>query len=348
MLIIFLRRSALILAALPLTLCAQGTPAASSAPLPLAGVHYRYWPEQLMQWVGPELPYSLIVLNVDDRGKQPVYDVQLIDKSGKTAIHYTNTAAEFAIDQKAGDTVHQVTMRFDGPAQPLNGAQYMLRFATETGVPVVWQFVLGTDVTAMGSGVMALPTATPFLVYRSLGGLAGQGTALQVGNVTSVAAEYTELAHPPYFVPYRGALSRGIQALSFVPGATSWKADALTLSSTDGVSMQLGRSGDLVTMTDLALGTTAFYETSGASISRIRFGPENSTGENTVRLEFSPALKPGGQSKFEVTVGKKTKIATGTVRVEAEGTDNSSEDWNFTSPDDLRQKSVKASATLQR
>ena len=134
-----------------ISLRAQSSPASNPATLPLAGVHYRYWPEQMVQWIGPELPYSMIVLDIDNRGKQPIYDVELIDKSGKSAGHYTNTAEELAIDQRAGLTVHQVAMQFDGPSDPVTGAQYMLRFNTDAGVPVVWQFVLGTDVSDVSS-----------------------------------------------------------------------------------------------------------------------------------------------------------------------------------------------------
>lgn len=42
---------------------AQTAPPATSAAtalLPPAGLYYRYWPLQLVQWVGPELPLSLI------------------------------------------------------------------------------------------------------------------------------------------------------------------------------------------------------------------------------------------------------------------------------------------------
>src|ERR1039458_671198 len=106
--------------ALPLALSAQTAPT-----LPLAGVNYRYWPEQIVQWVGPELPYSMIVLNIDDRAKQPIYDVQLIPRGeGGKPIRYTNSAAELAIDQASGMEAHQVAMQFDGPSDPANGAQY--------------------------------------------------------------------------------------------------------------------------------------------------------------------------------------------------------------------------------
>ena len=89
--------SAAALAMLPIALAAQTSP--STPTLPLAGVYYRYWPEQIVQWVGPELPYSMIVLNIDDRTKQPIYDVQLIPREAGKPTRYTNSAQELAIDQ---------------------------------------------------------------------------------------------------------------------------------------------------------------------------------------------------------------------------------------------------------
>ena len=201
-------------------------PPRAAATLPLAGVYYRYWPEQIVQWVGPELPYSMIVLEVDDRGKQPIYDVQLIPRSEGKPVHYTNSAEELAIDQATGQEVNQVAMQFDAPSDPANGAQYMLRFNTEKGTPVVWQFVLGTDVSEQGSGLSPVPAPIPILMYREQGGLAGEGTALQIGGVTSTADVWKEIAQPPYFVPYRGALSTGVHILTFAPVTLAWKSAA--------------------------------------------------------------------------------------------------------------------------
>jgi len=47
------------LALFPIALAAQTAPPTQT--LPLAGVYYRYWPEQIVQWVGPELPYLSLI-----------------------------------------------------------------------------------------------------------------------------------------------------------------------------------------------------------------------------------------------------------------------------------------------
>ncbi len=322
--------------------------ASAHVSLPLAGVHYRYWPEQLVQWIGPELPYSIIVLDIDERGKKPVYDVEFIDKSGEEIVHYTNTLEQFADDQSSGFTVHQVPMQFDGSRDPSKGAQYMLRFNTESGVPVVWQFVLGTDVTEQGSGTTPIATANPVLLYREQGALAGEGTAIQIGNVTSIAAEWTELAQPPYFIPYRGAFSTGVHILSFVPGTTLWKADAQELTDRAGNNFSLSKNGKTLAMTNVALGTTTSYTMEGANvISSVSFGSVNAPRDHTVSIVFSPALTPDGQSSFDVIAGKKTKVAAGAVQTEKAAHDAISAIWTFNTPRAMHGKEAKSVVGLQ-
>jgi hypothetical protein len=340
--------SAAALALVPIALAAQTpAPAASTPTLPLAGVYYRYWPEQIVQWVGPELPYSMIVLNIDDRAKQPIYDVQLIPRGeGGKPIRYTNSAAELAIDQASGMEAHQVAMQFDGPSDPANGAQYMLRFNTEKGTPVVWQFVLGTDVSEQGSGLSPVPAPIPILMYREQGGLAGAGTALRVGGVTSTADVWKEIAQPPYFVPYRGALSTGVHILTFAPVDSTWKSDAQSLTDANGRSLALATNADGATMTDKALAVSATYTGAAGSINRVIFAPSGVKGTHSVTLQFSPALAPGAQSSFDVIIGRKTKIASGAVQ-ESAGP-NITESWSFTSPDALKNLTAKATASLQQ
>jgi hypothetical protein len=330
------------LAFIPIALAAQ----TNATTLPLAGVYYRYWPEQIVQWVGPELPYSMIVLSLDDRSKQPIYDVQLIPRAEGKPVHYTNSAEELAIVQATGQEIHQVAMQFDGPSDPEKGGQYMLRFNTEKGTPVVWQFVLGTDVSEQGSGLSPVPAPIPILMYREQGGLAGEGTALQIGSVTSTADVWKEIAQPPYFVPYRGALSTGVHILTFAPVDSAWKSTADSLTDGHGRSLSLAITADSTTMTDNALAVSASYSVAAAgAVSRVTFAPNGVKGNHSVALQFAPALTPGSQSSFDVIIGKKTKIAAGSVQ--ASTGPSVTESWTFTSPDALKNLSAKATASLQ-
>jgi len=326
--------------ALPVAVAAQTSPT-----LPLAGVNYRYWPEQIVQWVGPELPYSMIVASIDDRSKPAIYDVQLIPREG-APVHYTNSAQQLAILERTGQQAHQVAMQFDGPSDPEKGAQYMFRFNTEKGTPVVWQFVLGTDVTEQGSGLSPVPAPIAILMYREQGGLAAEGTALQIGGVTSTADVWKEIAQPPYFVPYRGALSTGVHILAFAPGDVTWKSAAGSLTDSAGRTLSLAPAGDGTTISDNSLGVSESIAGAPGSISRVTFAPAGVKGNHSVSLQFSPALAPGSQSSFEVVVGKKTKIAAGSVQESAGPAVTDS--WSFTSPDSVKNLTAKATASLQQ
>ncbi|HXP11595.1 MAG TPA: hypothetical protein VN828_24020, partial [Acidobacteriaceae bacterium] len=45
------------------------------APVPSQQIVFRHWPEQFIQWIGPELPYTMIELYVDPAGgTTPLYE----------------------------------------------------------------------------------------------------------------------------------------------------------------------------------------------------------------------------------------------------------------------------------
>ena len=196
---------------------------AGSPLLPPAGLTYRYWPLSLTQFVGPELPYAAISIYVDDRGSAPLYDVTLTAREGGKRVHYVNKPELAEEDKAVGDDASVVQIGFDKNGDIGKGTQYSVRFNTEKGVPVQWQFEQLTDSSEQGSGVTPLKTPTPYLLYREQGALAGAATALKIGNVTSNATVWKEIAAPPYFVPYQGALSQGVHILRISSTDTQWK-----------------------------------------------------------------------------------------------------------------------------
>ncbi len=339
--------------------------AQTAAPLlPAAGLFYQYWPLQIVQWVGPELPCSMILLYVDDRPKQPLYDATLTERATGKRTHYVNTPELAAEDKAKGDEAFLTRMQFDAPAAPAKGAQYMLRFNTEKNVPVLWQFVQGTDVSEQGSGLTPIDAPFPVLLYREQGALAAEGTALKIGGVTSAADVWKELAQPPYFMPFHGALTQGAHILSIVPAASKWtdpQPAALTPGATWKLTSALGNTltahadaakgpGVSVSLASDAHGTSTTLEAqqsaAGWAVSQVRFGPTGAKPEHTLSLNFSPALAPGADSKFDIVAGKKTKIAAGSVRTSAEGS-GTTEKWSMSSPDSIKNKSAQARATVQ-
>ncbi len=341
-------------------------PAQTAAPiLPPAGLYYQYWPLQIVQWVGPELPYSMILLYVDDRPKQPLYDAALTDRATGKRTHYVNTPQLAAEDKAKGDEAFLTRMQFDSPASPAKGAQYMLRFNTEKNVPVLWQFVQGTDVSDQGSGLTPIDAPFPVLLYREQGALAAEGTALKIGSVTSAADVWKELAQPPYFMPFHGALTQGAHILSIVPAASKWtdpQPSALTPGAAWKLTSALGTTltahadaakgpGVSVSLASDAHGTDTVIEAqqtaAGWAVSRVRLGPANAKPEHTLSLTFTPPLAAGSESKFDVVAGKKTKIASGSVQTSTDA-GATTETWSMSAPDSEKNKSAKASTTVQR
>ena len=86
-----------------LAAAAQSTSNTVAPPLPPLLVSYRYWPEQFVQWVGPELPYSMIELYADPSAAQPLYDVVLTERSTGKRVHYSNQQQQVDIDKLSGE-----------------------------------------------------------------------------------------------------------------------------------------------------------------------------------------------------------------------------------------------------
>ncbi len=341
-------------------------PAVAGAPLlPPAGLYYQYWPMQLVQFVGPELPYSMIVLYVNDRAKEPMYDATLTERAGGKRIHYVNQPALVAEDKAKGEDAYLTRMQLDGPSTPAKAAQYLLRFNTEKGVPVLWQFVQLTDASDQGSGLSPIDAPIPILLFREQGALAGEGTALKIGDVTSSADVWKEYAQPPYFVPYHGALSTGVHILSMAPAhsvwsgtqpgtlaeGASWKLTSAAGTTLDAHLESLKGSAATVRLIsglhDTAITLDAQQGAAGWSVSRVRCGPADAKAEHMLTLNFSPALTPGTESRLDILAGKKTKLAAGSVRTAAGEDGATIETWLLSSPDSLKGKTAAATTNLQ-
>jgi hypothetical protein len=201
----------------------------------------------------------------------------------------------------------------------------------------------------------------PVLMYREQGALAGEGTALKVGGVTSVADVWKEFAQPPYFVPYHGALSQGVHIVVLAPVTSDWtttqSANAAAggsweLKSAHGTTLtakteQAKNGGTSLMLTNAADGTSLdlTLAAGGAGIERMQMGPTDAKIEHTVSIAFSPALGPGVTSQFELIAGKKQKLGGGSVETKA-AADGVQESWTLSKPDWAKGKTAVASASL--
>lgn len=82
----------------------------------------------------------------------------------------------------------------------------------------------GSDVSEQGSGLTPLcQLPLPVFAYREQGAVAGEGTAVQIGEIVSAAEVWKEISRPPYFVGYHGAYTQHAHRLIFAPGSASRK-----------------------------------------------------------------------------------------------------------------------------
>ena len=345
---------------------AQVAAAVAVAPpmLPLI-TSYRYWPTQFVQFVGNELPYSMIELDVDPSdSKHPLLYVTLTDRETGKRVHYTDSDALVA-SAAPGDEIHKVALGFEAADSEGPGSVWTVRFTMPDGKALQWRFVQGTDVSQQGSGLNPFPNSKiPIFAYREQGALAGEGTALQIGGTVSTAAVWTEYSHPPYFVPYRGAITESAHLLVFVPGHQVWTVASAPAALTVGATWELdSENGDhrsiriekadgarlVVTSVDkfqpgVRCTLDVVREDAGWSVSSARFSPLRDGEKHSLTLQFATPLSGSVRSSaVTLVVGKKTVIGSGQL-TGAEGAQHSAA-LSFSAPAWLNGKSMTEEVT---
>src|SRR5271156_36663 len=317
------------------SLFAQG--GASPLPPPIAPeqIVYRHWPEQFVQWIGPELPYTMIELYVDPgAGSTPLYEAVFTERTSGKRIHYTNQQQMLEIDKRSGAEAYLTTMQLDRPASAGKDATYLLRFVDHAGEPVSWQFVQGSDISERGGGSSPAGIDPPVLVYRERSAVAGEGAAVKIGNKVSIADVWTEISQPPYFIAYQGAVSEDVDIAVFAGAGQQWTTVSAPktlsvgaewkLKAQDGLGCTLhiealaGDHATIVDSDDHLPGRTVTMEgtwNNGAwSIEKLHYSAAGEDANQGLTITFVPgASAAGAPSKFEVTAGKKTRIASGVV-----------------------------------
>ena len=326
-----------------LVLAAALTPIAAHAqtpiPPPTSGllVSYIYWPIQYVQFVGPELPYSMIELDVDPAGKQPVLYITLTERATGKRIHYTNSDAAVGLAQAQGEEVHKTAVAFEGADTQTTGSLSDLRFSMTDGKPLQWHFVQGSDISEQGSGLTPLPNARiPIFAYREQGAVAGEGTALQIGGVVSAAEVWKEISQPPQFIAYHGALTQSAHTLAFLPGSESWNVTSAPSTLASGATWELdAASGNhrslridrvegahaLITGTDrfapqVRFTLDATRTSDGWSVSSVRYFPVRDGDKHFLTLDLPGHLDNGplalstGRKKKQLAAGTLTRTCT--------------------------------------
>src|SRR5580692_8271023 len=203
-------------------LAAQTVEPVLPPPMAPEQIVYRHWPEQFVQWIGPELPYTMIELYVDPgSGATPLYEAVLTERATGKRVHYSNQQQMVDISKRSGADAYLTNLQFD---RSTNGGSptYLLRFVDHAGQPVSWQWIQGSDMSERGGGSSPAGIEPPVLVYRERSAVAGEGSAIKIGNTVSTADVWTEISQPPYFVAYHGASSENVDFAVFAGAGQQW------------------------------------------------------------------------------------------------------------------------------
>ena len=318
--------------------------------LPLA-VNYRFWPAQYVQWLGNESPYTIIELDVDPTaGPQPLTCVTLVDRTSGKRIAYTADDALVAALSALGEEAHKANLAYEPAETDTPGSTTSVRLTLADGKPLQWRFVQGSEISEQGSGMTPIPGKIPIFAYREQGAVAGEGTALQIGDTVSTAAVWTEISHPPYFVAYHGAEAQSAHTLIFPSAQESWTVSSSPSSLTAGATWELdearGNHRSLrvdktdgahltVTSTDRLqprIQTTleATRTADGWAIQNVRFAPVRDGNKHSVVLQFAvPLTATGANTSLTLLAGKKKTLATGAISLTGAP---STETLTFTDP----------------
>jgi hypothetical protein len=350
-----------------ITIFAQTAEPVLPPPIAPEQIVYRHWPEQFVQWIGPELPYTMIELYVDPAGATPLYEAVFTERATGKRIHYANQQEMVDLDKRSGAEAHLTKMQLDRPANAGTGATYLLRFVDQAGEPVTWQFIQGSDISERGGGSSPAGVEPPVLLYRGRSAVAGEGTALKIGKAVSTADVWTEISQPPYFVAYHGALSENVDIAVFAGAGQQWTTTSAPktlavgaewkLKAQDGLGCSLrvqAIAGDHATIIDnddhlpgRAVAIEATWANSAWSIDKMHYAAAGADANQGLTITFTPgATAAGAPSKFEVIAGHKTRIASGSVHGDPT---QARVGWEFKDPDWLRGKTawVKSAVVSQ-
>ena len=196
-----------------------------------------------------------------------------------------------------------------------------------------------------------LPQAPlPIFAYREEGAVAGEGTAVKIGDAVSTAEVWKEISHPPYFVGYRGAVTSGAHLIVFTKGAENWKitktpaaiaagsaweldSDSgnhriLTVGKTDGTHAVVTVTDKFHPITNVVLEGT-YTAAAGWTIDKLRYSPMKDGDKHYVTLAFTTTTPATGT--MDVNVGKKTNLASASMEMGGDSNDRT-EAIKFTAP----------------
>jgi hypothetical protein len=327
--------------------------------LPLI-VHYEYVPHYFMQWLNDHPQYTRIEAAVTD-SEPPVFNLTLTEKGSGRRVNYCNSEARLKAMAQSGQEARLTKIDYRAMNNFGQAPAHEFSFTDERGQAVRWRFTLATPVSERGAGLTQQEGGTGLmLIYRELGTVAGEGTAVQIGAKVIEAEPWTEISAPPYFVAYRGAYSDGIGIGALLSGQESWRVTEAPKDLIEGAQWTLvndrGRTRQLriaaIRGDELTIQETGGSLTLQSRKTATGFALRSITGASrskNMRISFTPELDLAAGSaapvNFQIDQNGHNKIAHGSVSVEKRG-NAASLRWMFKEPDWAKSRVLNSTVTM--
>ncbi|MEW6211788.1 MAG: hypothetical protein AB1631_25755 [Acidobacteriota bacterium] len=329
----------------------SGAQSSEAPPIPFPVVpvimEYEYVPHYFMQWLD-DPHYARIEAAISDR----VYTLTLTEKQSSRRVNYCNSEAKVDALTRAGVEARLTKIDYQETNRLGQLPAHEFSFNDERGQKIHWRFTLATPASERGAGLTPQEGGAGWLViYRDLGSAAGEGTAAQIGNRVNEAPAWSEIAAPPYFIPYRGVYAEGIGIGVMPQGQESWRVIASPKELAQGgewiIASDRGRErrlqiasmkGDEMTINEIAgrssrgslLNLQARRSGDGLWLRSVTLR----SGAKTMRLAFTPDLNLAASSSiaFQIDQNGHNKIIHGSLSVERKG-DATELRWQPKAPD---------------
>lgn len=332
------------------------------APFPFT---FEYWPESFVQWIGSDLPYSLIEVYADRASPPGKFEVALIDRASSRRTVYSNDQSLVNKAKIKGDEAYFTPISLKAPQNSSKGSTYEFSFRSKDDQPIIWRLVQASDVTEQGAGLSEIPNSPNLLlIYRESGSVAGEGTAIQVGSTVSAADLWKAISSPPYFIAYRGGHSVGVDLGSLASGDETWKVVAYPASLAKGQEWSLkdiqghemkihietaqGDSYQMATQCEshpsVRQEISVRRNRDGWLLDKVLYKTIEHAEAHHLVLKFQPAIALGTAattktSRFDVFMGKNTRVATGVISSNGASMQQKY-NWQFRSPDWAKKRIV--------
>jgi hypothetical protein len=317
------------------------SPAVSATGTPILPfiMEYEYGKQYFVEKIYAD-PVYIGIEAMFQEGPTPVYQVLMTEKEGHRKVYYTNSEARAALLTAAGKTAHITVIKYSHEESLGEEPKHIITLTDEKSRAIRWTFVQANDLDEETRGVSLI--ARPLKVlYRDMASMAGEGTSVQIGDLTDKPKERPDLKTNPDEAVYEGTLCVDPIIGGLVSGTQTWQVKSAPkaievgaqwlLMDDNGYSRHLritAKRGNQITIQEDGVDsvgsspmTMIMNQTpEGFSLSSVTY----SGAAHQMRLTFVPdldiaaVLRSGKKSsvEFQLDLGAETKAVAGILDIE--------------------------------